>query len=184
MVLFGTKHHLALVGSNQENAAVENAHKRSQEYLRAMLFDIRIIQRWLDVLPLVQRLMRAEPNEVIGVSPAHLLFGNAIQLDRGIFLPTLPSEGVEKEVALSDWADSRFAAQKVLIDTAQRPQRLQRPQRAKDTVHMAQVRGIVTYFAIGAYVLVSYNPQSMNGRPPTKLNSKLKGPYLVATVRT
>jgi hypothetical protein len=47
---------------------------------------------------------------------------------------------------------------------------------------MAQVRGNVTHFAIGTYVLVSYNPQSMNGKPPTKLHSKLKGPYLVANV--
>ena len=59
-----------------------------------MLFDNRILKRWPDVLPLVQRIMIAEPNEVIGVSPAQqLLFGNSIQLDRGIFLPNLPKEG-------------------------------------------------------------------------------------------
>ena len=70
-----------------------------------MLFDNRTLKRWSDELPLVQRIMMAEPNEVIGVSPAQLLFGNLIQLDRGIFLPNLPREGVEAEVALSDWAD-------------------------------------------------------------------------------
>ncbi len=70
--------------------------------------------------PLVQRIMMAEPNEVIGVSPAQLLFGNAIQLDRGIFLSQLPDDGVETEVALSNWADRMFTAQKVLLDTAQR----------------------------------------------------------------
>jgi hypothetical protein len=59
-----------------------------------MLFGHRIISRWSDVLPLVQRVMMAELNEVIGVSPAQLLFGNAIQLDRGIFLPQLPVSGV------------------------------------------------------------------------------------------
>ena len=64
------------------------ANKRSQEYLRSMLFDNRILKRWSDVLPLVQRIMMAEPNDVIGVSPAQLLFGNSIQLDRGIFLPS------------------------------------------------------------------------------------------------
>ena len=66
--------------------------------------------------------MMAEPNDVIGVSPAQLLFGNSIQLDRGIFLPNLPKEGVEVEVALSDWADKMFEAQRVLLDTAQRSQ--------------------------------------------------------------
>ena len=68
-----------------------------------MLFDNRILKRWSDVLPLVQHIMMAEPNDVIGVSPAQLLFGNSIlQLDRGIFLPNLPKEGVEAEITLSD----------------------------------------------------------------------------------
>jgi transposase InsO family protein len=177
MVLLGTDHKLTLVASKQENAAVENANKRSQEYLRAMLFDNRIIKRWSDVLPLVQRIMMAEPNEVIGVSPAQLLFGNAIQLDRGIFLPNLPQEGVEAEVALSDWADDMFSAQKALLDTAQRLQR------QKDSLHMEQVKGVPTRFDVGTYVLVTYNPQNMHGKPPTKLHPRLKGPFLVANVQ-
>jgi hypothetical protein len=90
MVLVGTNHVLTLAASKQENAAVENANKRSQEYLRSMLFDNRILKRWSDVLPLVQRIMMAEPNDVISIAPAQLLFGNSIQLDRGIFLPNLP----------------------------------------------------------------------------------------------
>jgi len=175
MVLFGVDHHLTVAASKQENAAVENANKRTQEHLRSMLFDNRIIARWSDVLPLVQRIMMAEPNEVIGVSPAQLLFGNAIQLDRGIFLPRLPSEGVEAEIALSDWADRMVAAQRTLLDTAQKLQR------EKDQSHMAQQPpGIITTFAVGAYVLVSYNPQSMQGKPPTKFHPRLKGPYRVA----
>jgi transposase InsO family protein len=36
MVLVGTNHVLTLAASKQENAAVENANKRSQEYLRSM----------------------------------------------------------------------------------------------------------------------------------------------------
>ena len=55
MVLVGTNHVLTLAASKQENAAVENANKRSQEYLRSMLFDNRILKRWSDVLPLLQR---------------------------------------------------------------------------------------------------------------------------------
>jgi transposase InsO family protein len=114
MVLVGINHVLTLAVSKQENAAVENANKRSQEYLS---FDNRILKRWSDVLPLVQRIMMAEPNEVIGISPAQLLFGNSIQLDRGIFLPNLPR--VEALIALSE-ADKMFEAQRVLLDTAQR----------------------------------------------------------------
>ncbi len=46
MVLVGTNHVLTSAASKQENAAVENANKRSQEYLRSMLFDNRILKRW------------------------------------------------------------------------------------------------------------------------------------------
>jgi len=176
MILFGTDHVLTLAASKQENATVENANKRAQEFLRTMLFDHRIIPRWSDVLPLVQRIMMAEPNEVIGVSPAQLLFGNSIQLDRGIFLPQLPTGGVEAEVALSDWADRMLSAQKVLLDTAQRLQR------QRDLAHMEQFNGVPTRFDVGSYVLVSYSPHKMNGRPPTKFHPRLKGPYRVANI--
>ena len=90
----------------------------------------------------------AEPNDVIGVSPAQLLFGNSIQLDRGIFLPNLPKEGVEAEIALSDWADKMFEAQRVLLDTAQRLQQ------QKDARHMEASTGVVTRFEIGSYVAI------------------------------
>jgi hypothetical protein len=141
-----------------------------------MLSDNRILKRWSDVLPLVQRIMMTEPNDVIGVSPAQLLFGNLIQLDRGIFLPNLPREGVEAEIALSDWADKMFKAQRVLLDTAQRLQQ------QKDARHMEATKGVITSFDVGSYVLISYNPQKMNAKPSTKLHPRLKGPYLVANV--
>ena len=73
---------------------------------------------------------------MIGVSPAaQLLFGNSIQLDRGIFLSQQPAAGVETEVALSDWADRMLSAQKVLLDTAQRLQK------QRDSARMEQFRG-------------------------------------------
>lgn len=68
----------------------------------------------------------AEPNEVIVVSPAQLLFGNSIQLDQGVFFPQLPVSGIKTEVEISDWTDRMFSAQKVLLDTAQRLQKTAR----------------------------------------------------------
>ena len=68
-----------------------------------MLFDNRILKRWSEVLPLVQRIMMAEPNDVIGVSPAQLLFGNSIQLDRGnlLLLPMVWAHGIDCRVAVN-----------------------------------------------------------------------------------
>ena len=69
-----------LGGLKIKNTAVENAKKRKQESLRNMLFDNRILKRWSDALPLVQRFT----NEIVCVSPAQLLIGISIQLNRGI----------------------------------------------------------------------------------------------------
>ena len=71
-----------------------------------------------------------------------------------------------------------FEAQRVLLDTAQRLQQ------QKDARHMEATMGVVTRFDVGSYVLISYNPQKMNAKPPTKLHPRLKGPYLVAILLT
>jgi hypothetical protein len=68
-----------------------------------------------------------------------------------------------EKIALSDWADKMFEAQRVLLDTAQRLQQ------QKDARHMEATTGITTRFDVGSYVLISYNPQKM------KLHPRLKG---------
>ena len=67
----------------------------------------------------------------------------------------------------------------MLLDTAQRLQK------QKDARHMEVSRGVITRFDdVGSYVLISYNPQKMNAKPPTKLHPRCKGPYyLVANMQ-
>eukprot|EP00597_Dinobryon_sp_UTEXLB2267_P000565 CAMPEP_0170062110 /NCGR_PEP_ID=MMETSP0019_2-20121128/3452_1 /TAXON_ID=98059 /ORGANISM="Dinobryon sp., Strain UTEXLB2267" /LENGTH=114 /DNA_ID=CAMNT_0010268161 /DNA_START=519 /DNA_END=863 /DNA_ORIENTATION=+ len=64
MILMGTEHKLTLAYSKEENAMVENANKRVQEYLRDIMFERRIIKRWSAALPLVQRILMTDKNEV------------------------------------------------------------------------------------------------------------------------
>ena len=45
MILMGTNHKLTLSYSKEENAMVENANKRIQEYLRDIMFERRIIKK-------------------------------------------------------------------------------------------------------------------------------------------
>jgi hypothetical protein len=172
MTILGTDHHLTLVGSKQEDSQAENANKRAQEFLRSMLFDRRIVQRWSDVLPLVQRIMMAEPNEVTGISPAKLLFGNSIDLDRGIFLTNL-NEDENKEVAISDWADRMLSSQKILLDIATRKQQL------KDHNHLQQAPAFTTEYEIGMYVLVTPDKAVGLGKPIGKFTPRNTGPYLI-----
>jgi ribosomal protein L21E len=61
-----------------------------------------------------------------------------------------------------------FEAQRVLLDTAQRLQQ------QKDARHMEATTSVTTRFDVGSYVLISYNPQKMNAKPPTKLHPRLK----------
>ena len=45
MILMGTNHKLTLSYSKEENAMVENANKRIQEYQRDLMFERRIIKK-------------------------------------------------------------------------------------------------------------------------------------------
>ena len=72
--------------SHQENGIVESSNKEVGRYLVAIIHDIKCLKQWSQMLPLVQRIMNAQVHSSIGVSPAQILFGNAIDLDR-ILLP-------------------------------------------------------------------------------------------------
>lgn len=76
--------------SKQENAIVERANKEVMRHLRNIIFDKRVVKEWSIYLPLVQRIMNASIHSSIGVAPATIIFGNGIDLDRGIYLDHLP----------------------------------------------------------------------------------------------
>jgi len=84
--LVGTEHELTLAESKEENAIVERANKEVMRHLRGILLDNRVHTEWSIYLPLVQRIMNASVHSSIGMSPAQLVFGNAVTLDKGIFL--------------------------------------------------------------------------------------------------
>jgi transposase InsO family protein len=63
MSLMGTDHKLTLAYSKEENAMVENANKRVQEYLRDIMFERRIINKWSIALPIVQRILMTDRNK-------------------------------------------------------------------------------------------------------------------------
>jgi transposase InsO family protein len=78
-----TENCLTLAYSKEENALVER-------HLRAFTFDSNTVDNWCTSLPMVQRIMNATFSDRTKLSSAKILFGNAINLDRGIFAP--PSE--------------------------------------------------------------------------------------------
>jgi transposase InsO family protein len=167
--LIGTEHLLTLAYSSQENSIVERANKEVMRHLRAIIFQKNIIDDWQYSLPLVQRIMNASVHNSIGVSPAQLLFGNSIDLDRGVLLPYKPENSAER-IPLSEWAVKMLSKQEELLNAAKSSQE------ELDNFHIAERKtsSEPTEFPVNSYVLVNYHD-----RPPTKMHTPLKGPMRV-----
>jgi hypothetical protein len=76
--------------------------------------DSKVIDKWNIYVPFVQRILNSAVSQNTGVSPAQLLFGNAITLNRSI-LVDLP---IHVKQDLSQWANDMVKAQYLLIDRA------------------------------------------------------------------
>jgi transposase InsO family protein len=85
--IIGTEHVRTVQYSKEENAVVERCNREILRHVRGLVYQIGNGNTWSRYLPLVQRILISEVHDSIGVSPAQLLYGNAIDLDRGIFLP-------------------------------------------------------------------------------------------------
>jgi transposase InsO family protein len=165
LLLVGTDHQLTLAYSHQENTIVERANKEVMRHLRAVVFHEHVKTRWSKNLPLVQRIFNATPKQSLGVSPANIIFGNAINLDRGIFLSHIP--GNHKKKTLSKWMADMLKDQHNIILAAQETQL------ALNVDHMVDNR-VLSEFETNSYVMVSYED-----RPSSKLHTNYKGPLRV-----
>ena len=156
--------------SHEENGIAERAIKTVQEHLRALLFDREVKQSWSVVLPLVQRIMNASRHQAIGCSPAQIIFGNSIDLDRHI----VHDPEVETEIHLPAWHQKLVDKQAILIDKVQRLLKTVALKHCQE----GPVRQPLPEFPNGSFVTVKYLTGA-NNRPPTKLHTPMKGPFRV-----
>ena len=164
--LIGTEQVLNLSYSHEENGIVERENKEVMRHLKAMVLEKDIKPEWSIHLPLIQRILNASEHSVLHVSPAQLLYGNAITLDRGIFLPQAEREGTS--MSLSEWAAKMLEKQGRLLQIAKMHQH------AADEYHIASANAQRSEFPVNSYVLVQYRE-----RPPTKFHTNWKGPMRV-----
>ena len=130
--LLGVEQDLTIAYSKQENAIVECSNKETMPYLTAIMFDKRVCHEWGRTdLPKVMRIINSTIHSSIGISPAQMLFGNAVNLDRSILLPEKPRRG-QQEIRVSEFLDRMFHRQSQLIQVAQEKQR------ELDDRHMAE----------------------------------------------
>ncbi len=145
-------------------------NKEVMKHLRHIVFDSNISEEWDDSLPFLQRIINTSKHSSTGYSPAQLMFGNRINLDRNIILPF---EVAEQTVAMPLFVSKMQQIQGKLVASAVLTQML------KDQVHKAKFSQLPTEYPIGSYVLVLY-PQTRMGRlPPTKLHTQWKGPMMI-----
>jgi hypothetical protein len=180
--LVGTEHAITLAYSHEENSIVERANKEVLRRLKDLVFDTRLVTIWSDMLPLVQRLMNNQVVQTIGVSPAQIIFGNAIDLDRN-FVPSHITSGVltsgnNGELRLLDWVDKLITSQALITEIAQETLfgNIQKQLELK-----RRTEGITSY-PLGAIVLAQYPDKGLGRRPPTKLHPKWEGPFRVVNI--
>ena len=121
----------------------------------------------------MERIINAQIHSVTKVSPAQIIYGITIDLDRAILRQgdePNPSRHIEK-MQLSEWTARMLQAQSELIRIAQEHQE------EHDVHHISMHTSEHTEFPINSYVLLQY--ENLEHKPPSKLHPNLKGPYQV-----
>ena len=183
--IMGTQQMLSLAYSKQENAIVERANKEIMRHLRGIVFDTRIKNEWSLVLPLVQRIMNSHPHDSIGVAPAQIIFGNSIQLDRGILFRGDHIDITNPNVltpTIKQYLDKLLSVQSKTSACAQHHQ-YETDQARLRAVAKKGKGETPTVFPVNSYVLLQYHSGLGNHQGPTKLHTRWQGPFRVIKSR-
>ena len=182
--LLGISHHVVLPYTPTANGIVERANRAILERLREMVSNDKIVKHpehvWSDLLPLVQRCINSSFHSALGTSPARILFGDNIDLDRCL-LSSMPAS---KTVDVQTYVGALSYNQRVILEAADRYQQRvcnkviekarakQRRQGENGVLRDAEPK----VFEEGAWVLVK--PQE--SYPLNKLAPRWLGPFRVA----
>jgi hypothetical protein len=162
----GTPHNLTLAYSSEENAIVERSNKEVNRHIVAYTFDNETVHEWREALPFVQRIMNSSHSQRTKISPADLMFGKQLQLDRGILLPF--QEDKEDTTPLPQRVATMLTLQARLVTISQDLLK------ASDAKHLAKTSPTLTEFDIGTHVLLAYEDG-----PPTRLLTRWRGPMKI-----
>ena len=157
--LCGTPHNLTLAYSKQDNIIVGRVNKEVNRHLRGLVFDKQTLEGYAKSIPFVQHIINTSINRRTGVCPAHLLFRNKLDSNRGILTPHLSVDTQSRSTYISDL----ISVQDKVLDTA--VQALLNADAENGTS-----AGTATVFPSGSYVLCRYTD-----RPPTRLHTKRVG---------
>jgi hypothetical protein len=120
--MMGTTQHVVAPYTPTANGIVERANRAVIQRLREMIFSKRLVKHpehvWSDLLPLVQRAINASVHSATGVSPAKILFGNNLDLDRCL-LTNMPSA---RKLDVTRYVDALTYNQRIILEEADKHQ--------------------------------------------------------------
>jgi hypothetical protein len=159
------------------NGIVERTNRAILEQIREMCFCERLREhthhQWGDLLPLVQRSINASIHMPIGTSPARILFGDCIDLDRAL-LTRIPDS---KTFDVDSYCDVLARNQRIIIEEADRIQsavcdKVIAKAAAKQRSQPVRV------FNVNDWVIVKPQPKY----PMHKLAPRWLGPFRIVSV--
>jgi hypothetical protein len=176
--LLGTKHHVVLPYTPTANSVVERVNRAILEKVRDMVFEKTLVKhsesQWTDLLPLAQRIINGSFHSSIGTSPAAVLFGGSVDLNRCL-LSKMPAA---VKVDVETYEGALIHNQRVLIDAAERHHEMI-CKKVMDKAEKLQDTKLEKEIQVDDWVVV--RPEI--GRPLHKLASRLMGPYCVFGIK-
>ena len=159
--------------SHEENSIVERTNKEVERHLRDIMFHEKVLAKWDEFCPVVERIKNNEVVVSTGISPNELVFGKNVNLDRGVLFPNY--ETTSNPQRMSDYIRQQTELQTIALQVAMQTQQL------TDLRHLQSGEVLPKdEFKIGDYVLVQY--ESNNHKAPTKLHPRWRGPCRVVNV--
>ena len=161
--------------SSEQNGMVERANKEILRHLRATIFDREIRDDWSLALPFVLRIMNSTPTQGTGVAPAELLFGNSIDLNRGI----IPIQHTHKGDPhnLREYTSNLIRFQQATLRVAEACQA------QIDAEHAAALATATPHtYQENDLILCEYPDQKVRRGAPNKLAPILQGPLQIIRI--
>ena len=130
---------------------------------------------WVDYLPIVQRILNSTEYAKLGSTPAELLIGSNVSLDRHFLTSPRPTK-VEK---LSKWLDNFLVTQERREEQAREYENKRIKQQLNRETKRPDEK--LTVFAVNDRILVDWPRNAITGAlsKPNRLNTPRRGPFIV-----
>jgi hypothetical protein len=171
--LMGVDQQFTVAYRPQSNGIVERANGEVLRHLRAIVMDRRLADCWVDALPLVQRCINSTVHASTGVTPARMLFGDALDLNRRLLRDDPAGDEDHDEgnrITHEDYVQRLNNVQRAVVHASNEHQR----RVIEERLRAGPPEEAVTVYEAGELVLATHA-----SRPPNKLAPRWRGPFAV-----